>query len=601
VVARDRSPAGRPAPLTHRACHNRSVRGARATIRVLALLACLATAGPAGAAAPASCPGAAIAPTQVVTGELGTAEQGAYVLVPFDVPVDTTTVRVKYCYDQPEAPSSPATRHTLDLGLYEPRLPGDELWSAQEFRGWGGSSHPDVTVSREGFSTEAQYEASPKGHVPGKTTRGFRPGRIPAGQWAVELGVAAVVPQTQGDSDGKVAWRVEIELTADPEHADEPYRGTRYDTTPARPAPGWYAGDFHVHAEHSSLGDATMTETFDYAFKPIAEGGAGLDFITLSDYVTNSAWKEIGRYQPDYPGNLIVRSSEVITYRGHINNHASVRYVDYRTGPVYRHAGDGSLELLRGPRPASAIFKSIQANGGWTQINHPTIFPALVPPFAILCRGCSWQYDDQETDYSKVDAIEIQTGPAGLQTEPEPGPNPFTPLAIQMWESKLDQGHRIAAVGSSDSHNAGENGGSPQDDILQSPIGHATTVVYAEELSERGVKRAVKAGHTYVKLFGNEGPDLRFQARAPGRPRAIMGDVLKAGSADFTARVIGGTPGEHQLFVFKDGTQAVGPVPVTSGDFTFPFPSLGPGRYRLQLQRGTAIDALTSPIYLRAP
>ena len=32
-----------------------------------------------------------------------------------------------------------------------------------------------------------------------------------------------------------------------------------------------------------------MSETFDYAFRPLAEGGAGLDFITLSDYVMPTA------------------------------------------------------------------------------------------------------------------------------------------------------------------------------------------------------------------------------------------------------------------------------------------------------------------------
>ena len=43
-----------------------------------------------------------------------------------------------------------------------------------------------------------------------------------------------------------------------------------------------------------------MRETFDYAFRPAApQGGAGLDFITLSDYVTDTGWGEIGRYQAD--------------------------------------------------------------------------------------------------------------------------------------------------------------------------------------------------------------------------------------------------------------------------------------------------------------
>ena len=95
--------------------------------------------------------------------------------VPFDVPAGTTAVRVKYCFDQPEVPT-PNVRHTLDLGIYEPLRGGDQLPGVREFRGWGGSSHPDVTLSPEGFSTEAEYLAKPKGHVPGKTTRGFRPG-----------------------------------------------------------------------------------------------------------------------------------------------------------------------------------------------------------------------------------------------------------------------------------------------------------------------------------------------------------------------------------------------------------------------------------------
>ena len=92
----------------------------------------------------------------------------------------------------------------------------------------------------------------------------------------------------------------------------------------------------HVHAEHSNYGAATMTDTFSYAFKPLAQGGAGLDFITLSDYVSGyPAWNEIGRYQSLHPDNLVIRSDEVITYKGHTNNHASAKFVDYRTTPVY--------------------------------------------------------------------------------------------------------------------------------------------------------------------------------------------------------------------------------------------------------------------------
>src|SRR4030095_1852940 len=142
----------------------------------------------------------------------------------------------------------------------------------------------------------------------------------------------------------------------------------------------------------SALGDATMSEVFDYAFRSLVEGGAGLDFVMLSDYVTSSGWGEIGRYQGRFPGKLIARSSEVITYRGHMNNHTSVRYVDHRTGPVYERDASGPLRQLRGLRAPATIFKEVRKAGGFTQINHPTIFPSSTPSFRLLCRGCPCDY-----------------------------------------------------------------------------------------------------------------------------------------------------------------------------------------------------------------
>jgi hypothetical protein len=548
----------------------------------------------AGAAVPVSCPGEPIAPDHVITGDFGAENEGAYVLLPFDVPAGTTAVRVRYCHDQPETPLSRVESHTLDLGLYEPRTDPSRPWGTAEFRGWGGSSHPDVIVSPEGFTSDAEYAADPRRQVPGRTTRGFLPGPIAAGEWAVELGLAAIASRTEGDLDGSVSYRVEIELSEDPTFADEPYQPAGYDARPARSGPGWYAGDMHVHAEHSSLGDAPMREVFDYAFGASPDG-AGLDFMTLSDYVSGSAWGEIGRYQADYPGKLIVRSSEVITYRGHVNSHASTDVADYRTGPLYERRPDGGLSLVRAAGPALRVLDQVHGSGGFTQINHPTIFPS--PPFpASLCRGCSWSYSDEETDYSKVDAVEIATGPAGLDAPGEPGPNPFTVTGIEFWEEALAAGHKIAAVGSSDSHHAGRT----PNPVTQAPIGTATTVVFADELSERGIRRGVEAGHTYVKVTGNDAPDLRFEARVPGsRGRAaIMGDTVRAPRAEFTARVLGGGPA-FQLLVMRNG-RPLRAVPVTSGDFTFSFEGEGLGRYRLQLQRGSTIEGVSSPIYLEA-
>jgi len=540
-------------------------------------LAVLALALPASAAAqegvPAACPGDPITPTQVITGQFGADVLHSYVMVPFSVPAGTTAVRVKYCYDQP---AQGTQKHTLDLGLWAP---------GNEFRGWGGSSHPDVTVSPEGFSSEAQYRARPKGHVPGKTTRGFIPGPIPAGTWHAELGVAAIIGREAGDADGVVAWRLEIELSSDPAFADEPYRPARYDTTPARRRAGWYEGDLHVHAEHSALGDATIRETADYAFKR-----AGLDFVTFSDYVTSAGWGELGRHQARYPGRLLARSSEVITYFGHTNNHVSARYVDHRTGPVLEWLGNG-WRTLRGPRSPFRIFREVRAAGGFTQVNHPTIFPSSNEAFRSLCRGCPWDYGAGATDWSQVDALEVHTGP------PTPGgsPNAFTTTAIDLYDRLWNAGHRIAAVAVSDSHHAGE----PENPVTQSPVGTGRTVVFARRLSERGIRDAVRADRTYAKVLGPGSSDLRLELR-DGRRRAIIGGTLRARRAELRARVFGAPRNApaRTLEVRRNG-RVVRRVRVRGRDFRYRMTVRQPGHWRIQVMRGEVVDALTSPITLR--
>src|SRR5207247_5591197 len=120
------------------------------------------------------------------------------------------------------------------------------------------------------------------------------------------------------------------------------------------------------------------------------------------------------------------------------------------------------------------------------------------------------------TDDRKVDAIELSTGTAGSTEFTHPGPNPFTPLALAFYEHAIDangfDSNHIAAVGSSDSHTAGRYDDLPS--IPGAPVGEARTVVYAPQLSEKGIEAGALAGHTYVKLWGSGGPDVRFSAHA---------------------------------------------------------------------------------------
>lgn len=542
-----------------------------------------------------------------VEGDIAASRAGGYLQIPFDVPAGTTAIRVRYSYDQPgdvcTAPPSPAPSNTLDIGLYSPRDPGDALWGVDESRGWSGSAVRDLSVAVNGFSDEATYNAAPKALVSGTTTRAYRPGPIPAGQWAVELGLAFIASDTPADSNG-IHYRVLVETTSSTDWSDDPYAPAGYSPGAVRTAGGWYAGDLHVHGEQEP-GNATMTDTFAEAFGPLPVAG-GLDFITLVDHNNNVAHDDLAGHQAANPEDLIIPGTEVTTYRGHHNNLGKGPFVDFRGGPVLAPAPgtpldvnvpDSALQQVRGATPPAAAFAELTDGGNWSQINHPSIFRDA----PSLCRGCAWGYNDAETDYSRVDAIEVQTGPAGIPVTAPAAPNPFTAAAFAFYESALDTGAHIAAVGSSDDHRGGSGTGP-----FDSPVGRATTMVFAGELSEQGITEGVKADHTYVKLFGNDGPDVSLTAEVPGEPPAIIGDTISGSEAKLTATVEGaasaGRPGAYSLVLLKDGAPAQ-TVPFSGDSFTQTFADTGSGRYSIAVVRTQLAqdfyEVYTSPIWFQ--
>jgi hypothetical protein len=523
-------------------------------------------------------------------GDIPASKAGGYLELPFTVDPGTTAIRIRYSYDQPGGlcTSSP---NTLDMGVYEPKGAGDAFWPAAKTRGWSGSAVKNLAIAENGFTDETTYNANRKNYVHGFTTRAYRPGPIPAGTWAAELGIAYIDPS---DTDG-IHYHVRVETSTSTDWSNDPYEASGYSDAAAKPDPGWYAGDLHVHGEQEP-GNATMTQTFKRAFDPISAGGAGLDFVTLVDHNNNVAHDNLKSYQDANPGKLIIPGTEMTTYRGHFNNQGKAPFVDFRTGPIY--TGDNAENQVRGAVPPSQAFAQIQANGNWTQINHPTIFQTA----PATCRGCAWGYSDAETDFSKVDAIEVQTGPAAIPWTAPAGMNPFTQSAIDYYEHALDTGAHIAAVGSSDDHQGGGATGP-----FDSPVGSATTVVHAEQLSEQGITDGVKGDHTYVKLWGADAPDIGLTADVPAEPTAIIGDSVSGPPAKLTATVSGttrpGRQGDWSLVLIKDGKPAQ-TVPFSGDATTQTFDGQGPGRYSLELLRTLNgvdfIEDYSSPIWLSA-
>ena len=439
------------------------------------------------------------------------------------------------------------------------------------------------------------YNTSRKAYVSGYTTRAYRPGPIPAGVWAVELGMGWVDPS---DTDG-VQYHVQVQTTTDtttwtqhPFDTSHPYEPSLV----ANPNPGWYAGDLHVHGEMEP-GNATRSQTFAKAFGTGATDG-NLDFVAQVDHNNNITETNLGTYQDAYPDKLIIPGVEETTYRGHFMNTGSSTLADFRTTPIYEIDPNVSNDLaadatpVRTAVPPSDDFAAIQAAGGFTEINHPSTFKTA--PSA--CRGCAWSYTDQETDFSKVNAIEIQNGP------PEFGNtfNPFTPDAITYYEHALDSGAHIAAVGGSDDHQGGGATG-PTD----STVGIPATMVDATSLSKQGIMSAIKGAHTYVKLYGVSSPTIDLTAKAPGATTAGIGDSVSGPSAQFTATVSGaastGRPGTVALVEMKNG-KATKAVPVTGNSFTKTFNASGSGRYSIEVTRTVDtthnyVEDYSSPIW----
>ena len=111
--------------------------------------------------------------------------------------------------------------------------------------------------------------------------RGYRPDPVEPGTWNVDLGIAAVAPTG-------ATYAVTVRCL-DPE-VGPPFVADPVDPTHvADDEPGWYLGDLHMHAYHSNPRGPDRPTT--WSSTPVA---AGLDFLPITEYVTNQHHRELG-------------------------------------------------------------------------------------------------------------------------------------------------------------------------------------------------------------------------------------------------------------------------------------------------------------------
>lgn len=580
---------------------------------LLVLPAVLAAALAASSAASAACTlpvaddgGVTPADEVVYQGTLTDDVNQDYLQVPFRVGTGMKGLRIRYCYsNQVPGQADP----TLDLGVYGPKRSDAANWTMDDLRGWTGSAIKVAGIGENGYSSVETYGKTPatrKAYIPGRTNRGFTPGPIEPGTWAVELGAGWIPP-------GGVDFKLGIVQSDDGSvWSNDPFRPDPYSPRVASTKAGWYQGDTHVHGEQEP-GNAPIEETLKLAFSPITPGqpkaGAGLDFISLVDHNNTNARGVLGEYTGRYPGKVVIPGVEITTYKGHMNSQNLGKMADFRTNPIWRFPDpepapgesvvldQGDLVAVPGSTEPAALFPEINRLGGWNQLNHPTTW-ASTPS---LCRGCAWSYTDAQTGWADVDSMEIANGIADLSHGAgSPSLNPFTPSAIKLYEERLAAGDHITAVGSSDDHRAGEGFGTGTDPV----IGQATTVVYAKKLSPGGIQEGIKAGRTYVKVFGADAPDVILSASTPEGYRGIEGHSLKGRELRLGLKITGtaesSRPGDWSVAVLRDGIQVVR-TPITSDSFTTSYRTDRSGRYSFQLIRkqenANVTEAYSTPVW----
>jgi hypothetical protein len=166
--------------------------------------------------------------------------------------------------------------------------------------------------------------------------------------------------------------------------------------------------------------------------------------------------------------------------------------------------------------------------------------------------GCGWT--PKTTEMGLVTAVEAVNG--GSEEGPYSG--------IPFWEKQLNAGYRLAAIGGSDNHNAQLSADKP------GSVGSPTTVVYAPELSVKGILTGIRSGRVFVDLTASKDRDLDFSAESAGR-KVDMGGVLQATAGEtlaLAAHVVACQGSRLRIVVDGREDSSLAAMPIASGDQT---------------------------------
>jgi hypothetical protein len=424
------------------------------------------------------------------------------------------------------------------------------LLDPDRFRGWSGGDKMRFSVG--------ELDATPS----------YLPGPIVPGRWTLLLGVPNIRPGVVAAYTATIDFGRK-EATEVSAFSDEPLEvGAR-----------WYRGDLHMHTCHSDGTVATQggaRRAPGPVYRTVEAAAArGCDFIAITDHNAVSHHHAMRELQPHFDKLLLIPGVEITTFRGHAGVLGAVGAVEFR------------LESRHLPTVGD-LQDAVARQHGLFAINHPAL------PSNEYCMGCGWTA--QGTDFGRVDAIEVANGGA-MQAQGGGADGIFS--GVPYWEARLNEGWRITAIGGSDNHK-------PDGDPEAAPaVGSPTTVVWAQNLSERAVLDAIRAGRVFVDVEGVKGRGLALTATCEGA-EAMMGGALAApAGSTVTARVTANGLSGARLDVVLDGRHgaALADVEVYGDEAEFAFDLPGDGaRHWVRVDARSADGERTlvigNPVYL---
>lgn len=187
---------------------------------------------------------------------------------------------------------------------------------------------------------------------------------------------------------------------------------------------GWIAADSHIHTlTHSGHGDATVEE------RMLTIAGEGIELAISTDH----------NHHTDY-GPIAASTGTASAFKAVIGNEVTTKHGHFNAFPIQA----GAPLVNAGEQDWAKLIPAIRATPGVKVItlNHPRDVHSGFSPFGGLhFNPTTGRHRD--ADALKIDAIEVVTS-AAMQSDIH--------LLFRDWFALLNRGHRIAAIGSSDSH-----------------------------------------------------------------------------------------------------------------------------------------------------